>query len=76
MMERCTERAERNDKPTIPLTVDGLIAMAQFLEASAPGQAFWRTFWAGDTVEGGGKDDRTPRYGEPAAQMLRPMFWG
>jgi hypothetical protein len=29
----------------------------------------------GDTMEGGGKDDRTPSYGAPAAQMLRPMFW-
>jgi len=25
-------------------------------------------------MEGGGEDDRTPHYGAPAAQMLRPMF--
>ena len=35
-----------------------------------------RTFWVGDTIEGGGEDDRTPRYGAPAARMLRPIFWG
>ena len=74
MMEKMHERAERNSKPTIPLTVDGLIAMAQFLEASAPGQALLAHVLGGRHGGRRGKDDRTPRYGEPAAQMLRPMF--
>ncbi|HEY9436064.1 MAG TPA: hypothetical protein VI260_31785 [Blastocatellia bacterium] len=59
----------------IPLTVDEVIAMGQFLAASVRAlKPFWRTFWVGDTMEGGGKDDHAPRYGAPAAQMLRPMF--
>ena len=61
----------------IPLTVDEVVARGQFLAASVrAGKPFWRTFQVGDTMEGGGEDDRTPRYGAPAARMLRPMFWG
>jgi len=52
-----------------------VIATGQFLAASVrAGKPFWRMFWAGDTMEGGGKGDRTPRYVAPAAQMLRPIF--
>jgi hypothetical protein len=53
-----------------------VIAIGQFITASVrASKPFWRAFRADDTMEGGGKDDRTPRYGGPAAQMLRPMFW-
>jgi hypothetical protein len=61
----------------IPLTVDEVIVMGQFLKQSVrAGKPFWRTFLVGDTMEGGGKDERTPRYGAPAAQLLLPMLGG
>ena len=34
------------------------------------------TFWIGDTVEGGSKDARTPRYGAPLAQAAPATVWG
>jgi SPW repeat-containing protein len=40
------------------------------------GKPFWRTFWVGDTMEGGEKDHRTPRYGAPAEHMIPPAAWG
>jgi nucleoside-diphosphate-sugar epimerase len=61
----------------IPLTVDEVVAMGQFLARSVrEGKPFWRTFWIGGTVEGGGPDRRTPRYGSPPAQMFPPTVWG
>jgi hypothetical protein len=61
----------------IPLTIDEVIAMGQFLKKSVrDGKPFWRTFWVGDTIEGGGKDDRTPRYGSPVLKMAPAMVWG
>jgi hypothetical protein len=58
----------------IPLTVDGLMRWRSSSRLARRDKPFWRTFWAGDMMEGGGKDDRMPCYGAPAAQMLRPMF--
>jgi hypothetical protein len=61
----------------IPFTVDEVVAMGQFLAQSVrEGKPLWRTFWVGDTMEGGAADHRTPRYGAPAAQMISPMVWG
>jgi hypothetical protein len=61
----------------IPLTVDEVVAMVQFMfGAKREGKPLWRTFWVGDTIEGGGSDLRTPRYGAPARKMLLPMVWG
>lgn len=61
----------------IPLTVDEVIAMGQFLKTSVHnGKPFWRTFWVGDTIQGGEKDNRTPPYGSPVRNMAGPMFWG
>jgi hypothetical protein len=61
----------------IPFTVDEVIAMAQFMrERVRAGQPFWRTFWVGDTVEGGGPDKRTPKYGAPLAAIVPPAVWG
>ncbi len=49
----------------IPLTLDEVVAMIQFLvQAKRDGKPFWRTFWKGDTVEGGGKDERTPPFND------------
>jgi uncharacterized membrane protein len=61
----------------IPLTVDEVVAMCQFMaRAVREGKPFWRTFWVGDTVSGGGPDTRTPRYGAPAREMAPAMIWG
>ena len=61
----------------IPFTVDEVVATIQFMTASArQGKPLWRTFWVGDTMEGGGPDNRTPKYGAPAVQMVPPMAWG
>lgn len=62
----------------IPLTVDEVFAMAQFLKRSVQeGKPLWRTFWVGGTLEGeANKDDRTPAYGAPVSRMWAPMLWG
>jgi hypothetical protein len=61
----------------IPFTVDEVVAMGQFLAQSVrDGKPLWRTFWVGDTIEGGAADQRTPRYGAPAGRMISPTAWG
>jgi hypothetical protein len=62
----------------IPLMVDEVVAMVQFmLLARREGKPLWRTFCVGDTVPGGGPDERTPRYGRASALSMAPaMVWG
>jgi hypothetical protein len=61
----------------IPLTVDEVVATCQFLvQARREGKPFWRTFWVGDTIAGGAKDGRSPRYGTPLSQVAPAMTWG
>jgi len=61
----------------IPFAVDEVIAMGQFMVASVrQGKPFWRTFWVGDTIDGGDQDRRTPRYGSPVLSMAPAMAWG
>lgn len=61
----------------IPFTVDEVIAMGQFLrERVRAGKPFWWTFWVGDTMEGGGPDERTPRYGARLPALLPAARWG
>jgi hypothetical protein len=61
----------------IPFTVDEVIAMGQFLrERVRAGKPFWRTFWVGDTMEGGNPDERTPRYGTRISALLPAARWG
>ena len=61
----------------IPLTVDEVVAMIQFLVlARREGKPLWRTFWVGDTIEGGSADERTPRYRSAVRAMAPAMFWG
>lgn len=63
--------------PMIPLTLDEVTAMCQFLaQAKRDGKPFWRTFWMGDTVEGGGADERSPELTAPLPQLLPAMVWG
>jgi hypothetical protein len=61
----------------IPLMLDEVFAMFHFMAlAKREGKPLWRTFWVGDTVEGGGPDERTPRYGSPVRSMAPAMVWG
>jgi nucleoside-diphosphate-sugar epimerase len=61
----------------IPLTVDEVVAMVQFLIlARREGKSLWRTFWVGDTIEGGDADRRTPLYGAPIFSMGPATAWG
>jgi hypothetical protein len=61
----------------IPLAVDEVIAMGQFLKTSVRnGKSFWRTFWVGGTLDEKNEDTRTPTYGAPASKLFGPMVWG
>lgn len=63
----------------IPLMLDEVFAMVQFMIlARREGKPLWRTFWVGDTIEGGGPDERTPRYGAAggALSMAPATVWG
>jgi hypothetical protein len=62
----------------IPLTVDEVVAMAQFLRKSVrQGASPWRVFWIGGTTEGqAGEDERTPPYGASAWRQFVSGAWG
>lgn len=61
----------------IPLALDEVVAMGQFLAQSRrEGKPFWRTFWMGGTIEGGGADDRSPTLTAPLGQTAPAMTWG
>lgn len=60
----------------IPLTLDEVVAMGQFLVAAhRRGDPFWRTFFKGGKIDGT-MDERSPEYGAPAAKTVPAMFWG
>jgi hypothetical protein len=53
----------------IPLTLDEVVAMLQFLVRRVrEGAGFWQVFFFGDTVEGGAADDRSPDWAAPLRQ--------
>lgn len=61
----------------IPLTLDEVIAMGQFVvQRTRAGHPFWRTFWMGGTVEGGGEDARSPHFIAPLRETGPAMVWG
>jgi hypothetical protein len=61
----------------IPLTLDEVVAMIQFIvKRTKQGKPFWRTFWMGDTIEGGSEDTRTPRFTESIIKTVPAMNWG
>lgn len=61
----------------IPLTLDEVVAMFQFLVRShRDGKSLWRTFWLGGTVAGDGKDKRSPTFDAPVRQTAPAMVWG
>lgn len=61
----------------VPLAVDEVIAMGQFMVASRrEGKPLWRTFWKGGSLEGDAGDTRSPAFGAPIAAILHAMIWG
>ncbi|WP_430453365.1 vitamin K epoxide reductase family protein [Rhodopirellula europaea] len=63
--------------PMIPLTLDEVVAMCQFMvQAKREGKPFWKTFWKGGTVEGEGADERSPRLTAKPSQVWSAMVWG
>src|SRR5919106_2393319 len=61
----------------IPLAVDEVIAMGQFLKTSVRnGKSLWHTFWVGGTLDEVNEDKRTPSYGAPISKLIVPMIWG
>lgn len=61
----------------VPLAVDEVVATFQFLQASVKnGKPFWRTFWVGDTIEGGAQDERSPEIGQPWGRFAPASAWG
>ncbi|SMB83544.1 Vitamin K epoxide reductase [Hymenobacter roseosalivarius DSM 11622] len=61
----------------LPLTLDEVVAMVQFMNKRVKsGQPFWRTFWMGDTIEGGSDDTRTPRFTDGLTKTAPAMAWG
>lgn len=66
--------------PMIPLAVDEVVAMGQFMvQAKRKGLNLWTAFWLGGDVEGEGDDDRSPELAElPASprEVFLASIWG
>ncbi|MGH9243907.1 MAG: vitamin K epoxide reductase family protein [Acidimicrobiales bacterium] len=61
----------------IPLTLDEVAAMVQFVARKRrEGAGLWHTFWYGDTVDGGGPDDRSPSYPTALGPAAGASVWG
>ena len=61
----------------IPLAVDEVVAMTQLVvERWRAGDGFWKVFWTGASTEGGGDDDRSPRYPDCPSSMAAAGLWG
>jgi hypothetical protein len=61
----------------IPLTVDEVVAMGQFLlQSHREGKPFWRTFWLGGTAPDAAEDARAKDFGSPPREMFPAMAWG
>lgn len=57
----------------IPLTLDEVVAMIQFLvQARREGQSFWRTFWLGGTI----RELPATGPGRPDVVSAKAMVWG
>ena len=66
--------------PMIPLEVDEVIAMGQFMKKKIKqGEGFWKVFWKGGAVEGGQEDERSPEVMElpqKPGKVFRASIWG
>lgn len=61
----------------IPLTLDEVVAMAQFLvQSRQEGKSFWRTFWFGGDLPGGGDDPRAADFTSSPGKSCGEMFRG
>jgi hypothetical protein len=61
----------------VPLAVDEVIAMGQFMVKSRrEGKPFWRTFWKGGSLEGSAHDSRSPDFEAPVSVWAPAMVWG
>ncbi len=61
----------------VPLAVDEVIAMGQFMQQSRrEGKPFWRTFWMGGSLDGDSQDTRSPGFGSPTFAWVPSMMWG
>ncbi|MGK7394440.1 MAG: vitamin K epoxide reductase family protein [Candidatus Cyclobacteriaceae bacterium M3_2C_046] len=66
--------------PMIPLEIDEVFAMFQFLKYSKKkGRNMWKVFWKGGEIEDGGKDDRSPqlmKFPQQPGKVFRAAIWG
>lgn len=66
--------------PMIPLEVDEVAAMIQFMiHSKRKGEPMWRTFWKGGTLEMGGPDRRSPEMmalNDNPRAVLAASVWG
>ncbi|HSK08089.1 MAG TPA: vitamin K epoxide reductase family protein [Vicinamibacterales bacterium] len=66
--------------PMIPLALDEVVAMMQLVSARVrQGHSFWTVFWKGDTIEGGGPDERSPAMVDVPQQPVKltaAATWG
>jgi hypothetical protein len=46
------------------------------VQSRGEGKPFWRTFWKGGSLEGGGPDTRSPDFGAPVSAVGPAMVWG
>ena len=61
----------------IPLTLDEVVAMGQFLAQSRrEGKPFWRTFWLGGDLPEGMVDERAGDFASPPGEMYQAMIRG
>jgi uncharacterized membrane protein len=61
----------------IPLTLDEVVAMGQFLMRSRrAGKSVWRTFWLGGEEPDDENDTRSPGFGASPARLVPAMVWG
>jgi len=61
----------------IPLTLDEVVAMGQFLvQSRRAGKPFWRTFWLGGELPGAAEETKPRDFGSPPREMLPAMVWG
>ena len=67
--------------PMIPLTLDEVVAMCQFMRKAVweEGKPFWRTFWLGGIVEGCTNDERAPdiaTFSDHPIKVTAAGIWG
>lgn len=66
--------------PMIPLEVDEVIAMVQFMKKKRQqGEGFWKLFWKGGTIEGGEKEEHAPAlldFPQQPRKVFAASVWG